>query len=108
MNCGKVYLLQAGDLFKIGITRGSVKNRIKQLSTGNPINITIVSTYESDKASKVESVLHNTFKSKKVKGEWFKLEDDDIKKFTSLCEVIENNIKLLEDSNTWYQNRYNK
>ena len=101
----KVYLLRAGDLFKIGITKGLVENRIKQLSTGNAEDIDLVNTYESERGRKIESILHRQFKHNNVRGEWFNLEVNDILNFTKLCKNIDKNLELIETHNTWYQTK---
>ena len=79
----KVYLLQEGttDYYKIGYTRGSVNNRVKQLQTGASGEISIVNYFESEHAKKIEKNLHNRFKSSHVNGEWFKLPDDFVLHF---------------------------
>lgn len=59
-------------LFKIGKSE-DVRRRIKKLSVGNS-SIELVCEINRD----VESELHKCFKSKRVRGEWFSLSNDDI------------------------------
>ena len=43
-------------------------------------------------------MLHNKFKNKKAYGEWFYLDQDDIKNFKKSCEEAINIIKVLKDN----------
>lgn len=107
---GIVYLINIKntDLYKIGITKKTVEERIKSLQTGNPINIIIKETYESDMYQKIETIIHRRWKHKKyisedfdyLKGEWFRLTSDDIQQFKYQCENIENSINYLKENST--------
>ena len=83
---GITYLLKAGNHYKIGITTITIKKRIAQLQTGNPLKIEVVlmGAYSLDDISYYEGVLHGVFKNKKMRGEWFKLSKKDIKQIERL------------------------
>ena len=70
----KTYLLldQSSGYCKIGKT-SDITKRIKALSCGNP-DIELLFTIDDD----VEGLLHETYKDKRVKAEWFALSLKDI------------------------------
>ena len=92
-------------LYKIGITKREVKDRLKELKTGNAAKLDIVNIFESKWASKIESNLHIFYNKKRIEGskEWFNLEQDDVIEFMNRCQTIHNNFELLSSNNTWYQ-----
>lgn len=75
---GYVYILQAltGE-YKIGKSVNP-KKRIGQLQTNLPGVATLVHTIETDQMLWLEQFLHSRFASKKIRGEWFALSDEDI------------------------------
>ena len=104
----KIYLIYCKfiDLYKIGISINPEK-RIKQLQTGTPYELLIITTYDSKYPFKVEKILHNTFVSKKtpdnfkydfewLSGEWFNLSTNDVLGFTDSCKKIEETIDKLK------------
>lgn len=92
---GYVYLLRSfneeyGKVYKIGITKNKVAERLSNLQTGNPNSIEVVYIYECKiKPSKLESRLHRRFKYCLVSGEWYNLTDEDVKEFPQTCEFFE-------------------
>ena len=96
-----VYLLgDAGqdNTFKIGITRGDVTKRIKQLQTGNGEEIYLVNYYETDYPFFIERLLHTKLYPKQKRNEWFNLDSNDIVCFKQYCEEIEKAAKALEEN----------
>lgn len=96
-----VYLLgDAGqdNTFKIGMTRGAVEKRIKQLQTGNGEEIYLVNYYETDYPFFVERLLHSKFCPKQKRNEWFYLDINDIVDFKKHCEEIEESAIALKDN----------
>jgi hypothetical protein len=104
----KIYLmcLKNSNLYKIGISTNPNK-RLKQLQTGSPQDILIVSVFESKHPFKTEKILHNTLHSKKapedfeynfeyLKGEWFSLSAEDVIGFSDSCKKIEDTIEKLK------------
>lgn len=52
----KSYHEEVGDIYKIGISKNDVKERLRNLKTGNPNEIEVVTTYNSNiKSSKLEA-----------------------------------------------------
>jgi len=102
---GKVYLLadEEWSQFKIGVTKNSSSSRVKGLQTGNGSEIMIVKEYESDNYRRIESYLHRLFANKRLVGEWFKLDDDDIINFTKTCIKEDDKISFLKEHNVFYK-----
>lgn len=96
-----VYLL--GDsgqdnTYKIGVTRGKIEKRIKQLQTGNGSEIFLVNSYETKYPFFLERLLHMQFFPQQKMNEWFELKDEDVLNFKKYCTLIEENAKALEDN----------
>ena len=98
---GYVYLLcdPNQEYYKIGVTRGSIQNRIKKLQTGNGTHIHIVSYYKTEYPFKLEKLLHTKFAPKRVLNEWFDLDVNDITQFLSICESTEKDLIYLIENN---------
>jgi phosphopentomutase len=81
----KIYLICAeigGEkLHKIGYTRRTIEQRIKEFKTGNASEFSIVDSFQSKWGTMVEAQLHRIFVDKKVNDEWFDLDEDDILMF---------------------------
>ena len=84
---GKVYLI-ANEMnqYKIGMTRGTVNERIEQLQVGNALPLEFVAEYETKHFRKVEKWMHNRHHSKRMEGEWFSLTEEDVANFTNDCQ----------------------
>lgn len=67
------------DLVKIGRT-SNVKNRLDDLNIGNPYELELLYTVKMFNYGKLEQRTHKFVDDKRVKGEWFKLNDDYIEK----------------------------
>jgi predicted GIY-YIG superfamily endonuclease len=98
-----IYLIECNEHYKIGITN-NLEKRLKTLQTGNSTKLKIIKYYPCTIASQVESVLHRTYEN--VSGEWFILNQKQIENFLSECKQIENNILILQEDNTYYQNKW--
>ena len=97
---GVVYLIcdPETELFKIGVTSGSVENRLKKLQTGNGAQLHITSLHESEHPFKVEAMLHRKYGVKKTLNEWFSLEPEDVFSFNATCDNMEEILRSLEDN----------
>ena len=103
----QIYLIKAQELnlYKIGFSK-SAQKRVKQLQTGCPYQLEIVSIYEPKKfPNKVEKVMHRSMSIYKkdednteLKGEWFDLRLCDIHNFLVNCEKIEDNLIMLHEA----------
>ena len=65
MQKGMVYLLveygSSPERYKIGITRGDIKTRIKSLQTGCSNELMLIKSYNSTHYLKIEKYLHNIY-----------------------------------------------
>ncbi|GAA2267942.1 hypothetical protein GCM10010232_70490 [Streptomyces amakusaensis] len=61
--------MEGSPLTKIGQTAGTLKSRMAQLQTGQPARLVPLLDVEGD----FESVLHERFAGRRVRGEWFDL-----------------------------------
>ena len=78
---GYIYIIEdlKNNLFKIGITRNNVKDRLNSMQTSTPNKLIIVYEKKIKNYIIMESHFHFYFKSKNISGEWFKLNNEDIK-----------------------------
>lgn len=95
---GIVYLIRCGEAFKIGFTTESVQKRMSSLQTGNGFKLEEVCCFKTDFGQKLETTVHKHFASKRIRGEWFSLEEKDVEGFILTCASIENNFRILRDN----------
>lgn len=98
---GTVYLLadtSENGIYKIGVTRGSVKWRIDKLQTGNPDEIYVMKKYETFHPFFIENSLHFKYANKQVLNEWYELTQEEVDNFINDCEKIEKNIETLKNN----------
>lgn len=107
---GFVYLINIDktNLYKIGITRKTVEERMKSLQTGNPLKLVLIEKYKSKIYQKIETIIHRRLKHKKyipedfnyLKGEWFQLTFEEALEFKKMCEQIEESVSYLKKHST--------
>ena len=98
---GKVYLLcDSGQdhLFKIGVTKNKIEDRIKKLQTGNGNEIFLVNYYETDYPFYIEHMLHQKHFPDKKLNEWFELDFDSVRNFKEDCEFFEKLVDAMKDN----------
>jgi hypothetical protein len=81
-----IYLVKCNDFYKIGITY-NVETRISCLGVGNPYPLELIYSKKLHTAEQVESFLHNKYKEKNIKGEWFLLNEVDIEEIKNFVET---------------------
>lgn len=91
------------NVFKIGMTRGSVEKRIKKLQTGNGDEIFLVDFYETQYPFFIEKTLHQRHWPEHKLYEWFELNTDSVFNFREECEEIEKITTELKD-NPFFKN----
>lgn len=86
--------------YKIGITDGDPRKRIKQLQTGCANEIALINTFESKFYRKIESALHREFSIYATNGgtEWFELPNEKVIGFIDKCTKLHEIFKALEAS----------
>ena len=92
---------------KIGYTRRTPEQRIKEFKTGNASDFYIVDSFKSKWGTKIESSLHRRFNKFKINGEWFKLNDEQVKSFNNECQLIHDGLEIISTQNTYYLDRGN-
>lgn len=109
--CGYVYVVSNNDMkegqYKIGITRRTVEERMKELGSGasHSFPMNVHGYVYCDDCFQVEAALHKHFSAKRVnqvnpKKEWFFSTLDEIQKaFKDVCNI---DIELKEVSNESY------
>jgi len=90
--CGYVYVIKCKgfDLYKIGISKIDVPNRLSNLQSGNPFELEVVRVFYSNHYSLLEHEIHERYSKYRVRGEWFEFNDAEL-----LCVLSE----LTEQSN---------
>lgn len=98
---GYVYLLgdwEKEGIYKIGVTKGTIDRRIKKLQTGNAGEIYLCNYYHTEHPFYIEKILHQRLLPKRISGEWYNLEPDEVFKFKDLCDDIERMAESLIDN----------
>src|SRR5689334_10696760 len=87
LRVGYVYLIYFGvdNYYKIGIAK-DIDRRLASM-TMMPFEHTVEHLIKTDDTSVIESSFHEYFRNKRVRGEWFNLNDTDIALFKSMIEV---------------------
>lgn len=106
----KIYLINQVNTnkYKIGVTKKDVNERLKQLQTGSSESLITIKEFKTNYGFKLETLLHRHYSCKKTIGEWFELTEQDLAMFIKTCETYEENFKLLEEHNTYYQDNISK
>jgi ribosomal protein S25 len=89
-----LYLIQAGEYTKIGITQ-DINKRLKSMETDNPLKLKILFYQKFENANKLESYLHKVLKKFNTKNEWFKFSKKQINIITECLKS--NNLSKLEN-----------
>lgn len=83
---GYVYVLLAdNNLYKIGRS-SKINTRIKQLKTKLPYELVLISYIWAHDHVGLEEELHKEYANKRVRGEWFRLDKDDVEYLKELGE----------------------
>ena len=83
---GWVYVIKADERYKIGISVSDVNKRIESLRTASAFPIEVICIIEVENAREIEALLHNRFRHKRLKGEWFSLDADDLDSLRRMTE----------------------
>ena len=76
---GYIYLIHSKHGTKIGRSKRPI-NRISQLQTQMPFRFKYAENTLVKDYCKIETLLHKVFANKRLNGEWFNLEEEDINK----------------------------
>lgn len=97
---GFVYLIcdPVNQLYKIGVTKSLCSKRMKQLQTGNGIQLHLVYAHETNYPYRVETILHNRLTNKNILNEWYELSAAEVLSFKDMCLNIETLIENMKDN----------
>lgn len=99
---GFVYLLECitenETIYKIGYTKDKIQKRINKLQTGNGYELIELYKFPTKYKQKVERHLHRFYNQKRLKGEWFRLDKNDVDNFLQKCEQVEKGFDALKDN----------
>lgn len=103
----KIYLINetGSNRYKIGVTKNNIEYRIEQLQTANSAELGLIKEFDTRFGFKLEAALHRRYKAKQTLGEWFELDSLDINNFLDNCQRIEDNFQLLQEQNTYLQDK---
>jgi len=76
---GIVYLIRCDGkrYYKIGVTK-QLEKRLNTIETCCPFHIVLTAWAETTTPYDLESYLHGSYAAKRIKGEWFLLDDCDV------------------------------
>lgn len=94
--------INGNKIYKIGYTKRPIEKRLKEFKTGNGAEIYLVDSFTSKWGTKIERNLHKFYKGKKVSGEWFNLDEEDLNIFKINCVKLHDNFNYIESNNTYY------
>ena len=99
-----IYLLNQSDtnLYKIGITKKDPLKRIKELQVGNGNTLILIKTFQTEFNFQFEKALHKYYTQQQVNSEWFEFSKEILDKFDEVCNLLENNFKILHTTSTLY------
>lgn len=82
---GWIYLLKTErDEYKIGLTRDHPTNRLAAIKPQMPYGVELIGSIKSKKVSEDEVFLHTLYRSKRIKGEWFALDEIDVENILNI------------------------
>ena len=103
---GYVYLIQDinNDTYKIGVTKGDPKTRLKKLQTGNSTELILRHVFETKYPFRLETMLHKRDSYVKEMEEWYALPFDVVKNWGDICNEMNNIILVMMDNPFFNQN----
>lgn len=94
---GIIYVFHAGGYYKIGSSSGDIKERLKQLAVGCPVEMTIVHSFPCNHMPSAEAELHRMFRDNHVRGEWFRLTRRDVQWLLAVRGIVRDTIMEMQD-----------
>ena len=98
-----VYLIHShadGGQWKIGITSRRAKDRLNDMSTGNPNLTGVYAEYEAknNNGHQIESTIKRFYKQFKINGEWFRYEALTPDSFLEKCKKLDEVFTIIKNS----------
>lgn len=83
-----IYVDVSGErYFKIGISVG-FSNRLEAHQCSSPFEVCVACAYFTPDMAQEEREIHTIFASKRVRGEWFRLDPDDVRTIASRAMLV--------------------
>lgn len=82
-----LYIFECNWIYKIGIT-WDIENRYKKYVTENPFTVKILSVIELYWYSEMEKYIHNKYKDKRHRWEWFNITLEEAKEIQEFVEWV--------------------
>jgi len=82
---GYVYVLKGGPYYKIGRSTDASR-RITQIQPQMPFVANLICSIPTDNMYVLEATLHERYADKRVNGEWFTLDDEDVAYIKGLAD----------------------
>lgn len=98
---GFVYLigeLDNKDIYKIGVTKKNIDQRIKELQTGSSDELYVRYYFKTSYPYKLEKMLHRHFSHTNKLNEWFNLSESQAQDFPNICKQYETILDSLQDN----------
>ena len=98
---GEIDKTKVLNYYKIGYGK-STRKRLSSIQMCNPYEIELIFTYETLFANEIEKNIHLYYNSRKVRGEWFLISEDEIQNFMRhdfFHTIIEQSPVLIEGKN---------
>lgn len=84
---GFVYVVTDGELHKIGISK-DVNKRIKSLQNANGREVNLCCAYWVGDAPVIEADIHAKYREHRQKGEWFDLNESQVREIAEMLEAL--------------------
>lgn len=91
---GIVYIIWSRDTgtYKIGYSRAkNAKSRLEAVKTGHPFSLQLVREWTVNNPRKLEERLHARFSAKRIRGEWFSLDESDLTEADAVVRTFDDN-----------------
>lgn len=85
-NSGFIYVIRSDRYYKIGKSINPYR-RLSVIAVSHTEQLEIVILLKTNNMPLLENVLHKTFRHKRVKGEWFNLDEDDLNYIRNLGDT---------------------
>jgi hypothetical protein len=99
-----IYIMSDSPAYKIGMSNNP-EYRLRQIRGHNPRDVKIIYQFPCstrDDAHTLEKTLHEKFKHKRIRNEWFSLNAVDLNKIKSTCELFYTNTNSYETITDWF------
>lgn len=107
MKEGYIYIIKCFDYYKIGVSK-TPEYRFSELKSIIPFELYLSGYFSCIDSYGVEAHIHSLFWEKWHKGEWFKLNEEDVGEIKSLLSRLQNSKKHIGKVSPRYKNRIKK